>query len=53
MPFVIVIAFWGLYYVGNQYSGAGETIATIVVLITLMLILLQIKSYLLRKISNK
>lgn len=53
LPFIMVIAFWGLFYLGTTYPGAGETIATIAVILFIMTMLYRLKSYLLRRISNK
>jgi hypothetical protein len=47
LPFVLAIAFWGLFYIGNTYPGAGETIAIVAVIAFIMLILYNIKIYLL------
>ena len=52
-PFILVIAFWGIFYIGNKYPGTGETIASIAVICLLMIILFKIKSYLIRKVLNK
>ena len=43
LPFVLAIAFWGLFYIGNTYPGAGETIAIVAVIAFIMLILYNIK----------
>ena len=53
IPFILVIAFWGVFYIGNTYPGTGETIATIAVICLFMIIIYKIKSYLLRKVLNK
>ena len=52
IPFVFVVAFWGLFYFGNKGPNAGETIAILAVICLVMLLLYSVKSYLLKKIMN-
>ncbi len=52
IPFVFVVAFWVLYYLGMKYPGAGDTIAILTVLCLLMLILYSIKTYIFKMIMN-
>ncbi len=47
LPFVFVIAFWGLFYIGNIYPGTGYTIAVVAVVYFILLMLYYIKTYLL------
>ncbi len=54
LPFVFVIAFWGLLYIGNAYPGTGETIAAVAVVYFVLLILNNIRIYLLNLVlKNK
>lgn len=52
IPFVFVVAFWGLYYLGNEDPDAGEAIAILAIICLVMLLLYSVKSYLLKKIMN-
>lgn len=54
LPFVLAIAFWGLFYIGDTYPGTGETIAIVLAIAFILLILYNIKIYLLNKVlKNK
>ncbi len=54
LPFVLVIAFWGLFYIGDTFPGTGETIAIVVVVAFILLILYNVKIYLLNLVlKNK
>lgn len=54
IPFLFVVAFWGLFYIGNTYPGTGETIAVIAVICFFLLILYHIRAYLLNVVlKNK
>ena len=46
VPFIFVIAFWGLFYIGSTYPETGETIAFISVLVLLMYWLCHLRRFL-------
>jgi len=50
-PFAFVITFWGLFYLGTNYPGAGESIAFVAVVSLLLFVLFNFKSYLLKIIG--
>lgn len=52
IPFIFVITFWGLFYLGATDSKTGKTIAFVAVAVAVMLLLYSLKNYLLRKIKN-
>ena len=52
IPFIFVITFWGLFYLGTTGSKSGKTIAFVAVAVAVMLLLYSLKNYLLRKIKN-
>jgi len=45
--FILVAVFWGLYHIGKTYPGAGDTIAAVAIIGFVLLILYQLKKYLL------
>ena len=52
IPFIFVITFWGLFYLGTKDSQIGKTIAFVAVAVAIMLLLYSLKNYLFRKINN-
>lgn len=54
IPFLLLVAFWGLFYIGNTYPETGETIAFMAIICLLLIVLLYVKAYLLNTIlKNK
>lgn len=54
IPFILVVAFWGLFYLGNNTPGMGETIAILAVIVFALFVLYNIKAFLLNIIfKNK
>jgi len=52
IPFIFVIVFWSLFYIGNTSPGRGETIAIMAVIALVLFVLYNIKIYLLNIISK-
>ncbi len=48
LPFVSVIAFWGLFYLGTKNPEFGEMIAFLAVVFFVLLLLYSLKNYLLK-----
>lgn len=54
IPFLFVVAFWWLFYIGNTYPETGETIAFTAIICLLLIVLLYVKAFLLNTIlKNK
>ena len=52
LPFILAIAFWGLFHIGKTYPEAGDTIAAVAVIVFVLLILYQIKKSLLNIVKK-
>ena len=50
--FVLVFAFWGLFYLGTKNPGLGETITFFIVVFLVLLLLSGFKSFLFKKTSK-
>lgn len=53
IPFVLIVGFWVMYYVGITYPGTGEVMAVVAVICFLSYLLSCLKSYLKKRIMNK
>ena len=52
LPFIFVVTFWGLFYLGNNHPQLGETIAFVAIVSILLFLMYRLKTYLLKK-TNK
>jgi Na+-driven multidrug efflux pump len=52
LPIIMVVLFWGLYYLGITHEGLGNTIAIVITLLLLLYVLYCTKNWLKKRINN-
>lgn len=53
IPFVFVITFWGLFYLGTEDPRAAKTIEFGAIVFFVLSLLYSLKSYLLKRINKQ